>query len=292
LFKKQYSLKILKYPLLFSGITFLVTLSYSYLIVKNIKAHEKERFDDFVTQLNRNISFRMQTYINALTQTKSMFSASDNVSRKEFQRYVENLDFLKSYPGIQGIGYSKKIDAKDLNKHEREVRAEGFKDYKVWPEGDRSEYFTILYLEPFNWRNKRAFGFDMSTESIRKAAMEKARDTGLAAVTGKVTLVQETTEEMQSGFLIYIPFYKNHADLSSMELRRRNLSGFIYAPFRAHDLFEKIKFDLEKNVQIAFEIYVGDKSDQLIYQSQVKWLRETSFHSNRLDRNWPEHLEY
>ncbi len=40
-------------------------------------------------------------------------------------------------------------------------------------------------------RNLRAFGFDMYSEPVRRAAMEAARDTGAAALSGKVVLVQE-----------------------------------------------------------------------------------------------------
>jgi CHASE1-domain containing sensor protein len=224
-------LRLLKYPLLFSGITFLITIIYCYVIVKNIKAHEQERFNHFVTQVERNITFRMQTYINALVQTKSMFAASNEVTRSEFKRYVSSLDFLKNYPGIQGIGFAKKIEQRHLKEHIKKIQAEGFPQYKVWPDQDRPLYFSIVYLEPFDWRNQRAFGYDMFTEPVRRMAMEKAMETGLPAVSSKVTLVQETKSEEQPGFLIYVPVYLNAADISTIEMRRRNLLGFIYAPF-------------------------------------------------------------
>jgi two-component system cell cycle sensor histidine kinase/response regulator CckA len=50
---------------------------------------------------------------------------------------------------------------------------------------------SITHIEPFTGRNLRAFGFDMYSEPVRRAAMEAARDTGAAALSGKVVLVQE-----------------------------------------------------------------------------------------------------
>jgi CHASE1-domain containing sensor protein len=71
------------------------------------------------------------------------------------------------------------------------MRAAGFPDYEVKPPGPRDFYTSITHIQPFAGRNLRAFGYDMFSEPVRRAAMEAARDSGAAAATGKVTLVQE-----------------------------------------------------------------------------------------------------
>ncbi|MBF0428785.1 MAG: CHASE domain-containing protein [Magnetococcales bacterium] len=40
----------------------------------------------------------------------------------------------------------------------------------------------IIYLEPFKDRNLRAFGYDMLSEPVRRAAMGMARDSGAPSV--------------------------------------------------------------------------------------------------------------
>ena len=82
------------------------------------------------------------------------------------------------------------------------MRAAGFPDYRIYPEGVRDLYSSIVYLEPFSGRNLRAFGYDMYSEPVRRAAMERARDTGEAAISAMVTLVQETDINVQPGFLV------------------------------------------------------------------------------------------
>jgi len=56
----------------------------------------------------------------------------------------------------------------------------------------------------------------MFSEGIRRKAMIRARDTGLPALSGKVILKQETDTDIQNGFLLYIPVYKNNTSLSGL----------------------------------------------------------------------------
>jgi PAS domain S-box-containing protein len=216
------------------------------------------------------ITARMQTYINTLTQTKGFLVAAAPVTRTKFSNYVDGIDLLQFYPGIQGLGYAMRLRPDELPVHIAAVRREGFPGYQVWPQSRRQDYFPIVYLEPFEWRNQRAFGYDMFTEPTRREAMMAARDTGLPAMTGKVILVQETETDKQPGFLIYVPVYRAGLPVDSIAERRRALAGFVYSPFRAGDLFEgAFRFAEEVNRHIAFEVYDRDTTnpEALLYAS-------------------------
>jgi CHASE1-domain containing sensor protein len=162
----------------------------------------------------------------------------------------------KNYPGIQGIGFAKHIAAQQRDAHILEVRSEGFPDYQIKPTGDRDEYTSIIYLEPFDWRNRRAFGFDMFTAPVRREAMIMARDTGAPSISGKVTLVQETNQEVQNGFLMYLPVYQAAMPPATVEERRAELGGYIYAPFRMRDLMRGI-LGSDQFSSVRLEIYDG-----------------------------------
>lgn len=142
-----------------------LTLLAYFFTTKSIQEREELEFENISFQVNQSISSRMQTYVNALVQTRSMFYVTTEVDRSEFKDYVKNLNLLKLYPGIQGIGFTQRILKKDLKSHIATIRREGFSDYKVWPDFERAEYHSIVYLEPFDWRNKKAFGFDMFTSN-------------------------------------------------------------------------------------------------------------------------------
>ncbi|WGS23778.1 CHASE domain-containing protein [Bradyrhizobium sp. ISRA464] len=154
------------------------------------------------------------------------------------------------------MGFAKHIAAQQRNAHVLELRSEGFPDYQIKPAGDRDEYTSIIYLEPFDWRNRRAFGFDMFTEPVRREAMVTARDTGAPSISGKVTLVQETDQEAQNGFLMYLPVYQAAVSPATVEERRAGLVGYVYAPFRMRDLMRGI-LGSEQFSSLRLEIYDG-----------------------------------
>lgn len=214
-------------------------------------------------QITLKIQERLNAYALILRGGSSLFSVSDDITRQDWRTYVETLRADKSIQGIQGIGFSTLIPAEQLEQHIARVRQQGFPDYIVKPAGKRSVYSSIIYLEPFAGRNLRAFGYDMYSEPVRRAAMEQARDTGQAALSGKVQLVQETETDIQAGALIYVPIYRKQMPLDTVEQRRAALIGWSYSPYRMTDLMLGILGDWETQagMPIDMQIYDGMEID-------------------------------
>lgn len=231
----------------------------------------QDRFNFYVAEVVGDIENRMRAYEQILHGMAALFSASRDVSRDEFRTYVESLQLAKSYPGIQGIGFSLLVPAADKRRHVEDMRRQGFADYRLHPEGERDPYTSILYIEPFDWRNRRAFGYDMYAHPVRSEAMRRAWESGLTAISGKVTLVQETDQDVQPGFLMYEPIYRYRSRHGTLEERRANLRGWAYAPFRAKDLLQGIlrRHYGEKNAVLDLEIYDGAEltPQYLLYDS-------------------------
>jgi len=199
------------------------------------------------------IQQRLQVYEQVLRATRGLFAASDDVTRRDFHGFVDSLNLPQSYPGIQGIGFAAFVPAVQKQAHVAAVRREGFPDYAIKPPGQREVYTSILYLEPFAGSNLRAFGYDMYTDPKRRDAMQRARDTGDAAVSAKVTLVQETGVDIQSGFLMYLPVYRNGKPHETLTERRANLIGWVYAPFRMQDFM--VGLNGEQSGDLDIEIF-------------------------------------
>ena len=92
----------------------------------------------------------------------------------------------------------------------------------------------------------------MFSEVTRRAAMERARDTGDPALSGKVALVQDTEQTAkQAGTLLYLPIYRQGMQLDSVVGRRTALRGYVYVAFRMNELMAAVlsngfeKFDVE-----------------------------------------------
>ncbi|KAB2968346.1 CHASE domain-containing protein [Zoogloea sp.] len=227
----------------------------------------RDAFTLKTSEITLRIDERFKTYRQVLTGARALFHASREVSRDEWRTYVDALRLPASYPGIQGIGFAAYIKPSQLRAHEENIRAEGFRDYRVSPPGPRTEYSAIVFIEPFDWRNQRAFGYDMLAEPVRRQAMMKSLELGLPALSGKVRLVQETASAPQAGVLLYLPLFRRGVSLQTPALREKALLGWIYSPFRMGDL---ITGTLDNSgMPVRLRIYDGHETtpEALLYDS-------------------------
>lgn len=217
------------------------------------------------------IQQRLLVYEQVLRSTVGLFNASGEVGRQEFRAFVEALRLAENYPGIHGVGYAVLVEPDQLEQHIAQVRAEGYPDYRVWPEGEREVYSSIIYLEPFSGSNLRAFGYDMYSEPNRREAMEHARDSGTAAVTSKIKLVQLSKNEEQAGFLMYLPVYSEDMEQGTNAERRASLDGWVYAPFRMDDFMRGLQTEPASPLDI--EVYDGA---EIVQEAKMYDADETS----------------
>jgi len=251
-----------------------VSLAVTWLAWERVGAVEagllRADFDFQVRDVEQRITLRMSTNEQVLRGTAGLFAASVSVERSEFRAYVDSLHLEEHFPGIQGVGFSRLVPAAGLERHTRAVREEGFPGYVVTPPGRRDPYTAIVFLEPFSGRNPRAFGFDMFQEPVRRQAMERARDEGRAALSGKVKLVQETDSGVQPGALLYLPVYAGGVVPATQAERRARLFGWVYIPFRLHDLMAGTLG--ERAPELDTRLYDGDTSapEALLFESDLE----------------------
>ncbi|MCA1994262.1 MAG: CHASE domain-containing protein [Coleofasciculus sp. S288] len=243
-------------PYFVLGVTLLLTALATSYVAKTSEDKDRLRFQNAVQRTQDDIQTRLETYIALLRAGSGLFAASDQVSRDRFRAYVDRLELPQRYPGIRGMGFSQRVMAEEKDALVAELRRQGMENFRLQPEFPRAEYHAIIYLEPLDRRNEVAIGYDMFTEPVRRAAMERARDTGAPAASGSVTLIQEIDKHKQAGFLIYVPVYRDGLIPDTIPERRAALKGFVYSPFRADDLMKGI-FGTEKYPFVNFEIYDG-----------------------------------
>lgn len=243
----------LPYLILLLGLCF--TLLVYHYFSKLTYEQDQIRFERSVQEIQDQVNLRIATSITLLRAGTGLFAASDIVDPGEFERFVRQIELQKNYPGVQGIGFSLRFRAEEKAEVIAAMQRTGVTGFQVWPDNPpRSEYTSILYLQPATDRNKRAIGYDMSTEPVRRQAMETALDTGAPTASGGVKLVQEQgVQPQQSGFLIYAPVYRKNVSLSTASERRAALLGFVYSPYRIDDFLEPVM--KEKTQDVSFQVY-------------------------------------
>ena len=224
------------------------------------------------TQIKDDIRTRFAAYEQILRGARGLLHASEKVRREEWEDYYKSLDINESFDGIQGLGYSVFVEPENKEKFEKNIREKGFPDFRIHPETERDLYTSIIFLEPFDIRNQQAFGYDMWSQETRREAMEKALLSGEGTNSGRVTLVQEIDEDVQAGFLLYLPFYGlgiHPADLN-VEERKKQIKGFVYSPFRMNNLISGIIGN--RYPDIYFEIYDNDEitPETLMYKRPLE----------------------
>lgn len=222
--------------------------------------------DRNIVQAQTAIQDRLRTYEDILRAGTARLEAS-SMTRQDWRRFVGVFELEERYPGTQGIGYIEMVDGEQRAVHQERVRADGVLEYKVFPDGERAQLAPIVYLEPVNDKNIRALGYDLYSEVTRRAALDTARDTGETAITDIVNLIQEDVGSRQPGFLMFVPFYVSGQPLETVAQRRIAHRGYVYAPFRAHDLLSQIESADDKS-QFSFRVYAGNPTAQgLLYES-------------------------
>ncbi len=263
--KEQLTTRLLPWLVLAIGLA--VTYFLQHASLQAARQIQQDTFHSQTRQIVLRIAQRLETYEQVLRGLKGLYFASKSVERDEFKNYADNLQLADHFPGIQGIGYSLLIPAQEKDRHIAAVRKEGFPGYRIYPPGERDLYTSILYLEPFSGRNVRAFGYDMYSEPVRRAAMAQARDRDEPVMSGKVRLVQEIGQQVQAGSLIYLPVYRNGSPHATLAERRTNLVGWVYAPFRMNDLMQGILGEQTK--RLDYEIFDGKQAspETLMYDN-------------------------
>lgn len=244
-------------PLAVLVLSLVATTAAWHFTASHVNDTAAQRFNAETRQIEYRIKNRMSAYEQVLRGGVALFSASSQVTRRQWHRYVSALQINRYYPGIQGIGFSLRVRSAALTEHTRRIRAGGVPDYRVKPPGERAEYTSIIYLEPFDQRNRRAFGYDMFSQPVQRKAMKNARDSGEAALSGKVGLIHEISKGKQAGFFLYLPVYTTPTVPATLDARRERLFGYVYGSFRPAHLMQGV---LQKSISIvSFKIYDGQQ---------------------------------
>ena len=104
-----------------------------------------ERFAFEVQDARARIIGRMLEYEQVLRGGVALFDTlRREATRAEWQSYTGRLQIQTHFPGIQGIGYAKMLSPDAVAAHTASVRAEGFGDSTVTPDGARDHYSAVV----------------------------------------------------------------------------------------------------------------------------------------------------
>ncbi|WP_370031207.1 CHASE domain-containing protein [Qipengyuania mesophila] len=261
---------MIDYPRGIPVLIFVLVSAITVLSVFAIERGEKQRDAADVARkaqsMTSAIERRAYTSSAYLRAGAALLATQDEVTPDLFRRFVSELRLDANYRGAEGIGWAPIIPADEIEAFEARLGEGRVEKKQVTPslaEVPRDTLAPILYLQPDTVRNRRALGYDMYSEPVRRAAMDLAASDDRPTASGPVVLMQEGGGN-SAGFLIYMPVYEGLS-------RTRSLKGFVYSPFNASQFLasagELVSYDV-----VGARLIDGEAAPQSILAQSDGWV--------------------
>ena len=211
----------------------------------------------------------------SLLATKSLgwsLGAKGNVDSKSFEAFAAAC--LIERKELQALSWNPLVRGTERFSFEQSARQEGLNQFRITERnldgrfiaaGERGAYYPVFHIEPLRG-NEAAVGFDVGSDSVRLAALERARDTGEATVTEPIQLVQQ--EGGQAGFLVFVPVYREGMPKANVEERRAALEGFAVGVYQVGTVVAAALRGVEP---IGLSLALFDRSAPVERQSMYRW---------------------
>ncbi|WP_202423986.1 CHASE domain-containing protein [Duganella lactea] len=224
------------YLAFFVGICLTAWTCY-FVMEEQQKQQVRAGFQRDTEQVARDTQTRLQIYADSLQGMKGMYAINDRIDRRQFRRFVSELQIAKRYPGYQSLQFVRVVSEAELAAFVEGVKRDGYPDFHVHPASRRPLHYIIDYNEPMK-DNENAFGLDLSALPQHLKALELGRDTGEIVATERITLVQDATGE--PGFVARAPVYRGGMPVETTAQRREALFGFVAIVFRVNVLMREV----------------------------------------------------
>jgi signal transduction histidine kinase/ActR/RegA family two-component response regulator len=248
-----------------------LTVTAAYYVYATALTAERVRFNNLAFDARDQADHAVDRYLLALRGAVGLYAASNQISRQAFDAYTASLDLPNQFGGLRGLGFAARVTPSNRDQFLSLARRESGSQFHIWTGTDVTtapaegppdpvhpgpDRFAVRYVAPPLPVRRLTLGFDMASEPTRWAAMQQACDTAAAVATPTILLVRSSDSGRQPGFIIYVPIYGPDGVPNTVETRRKNVTGFVFASFRSEDLFQHLVND-NVSARLRMQVYEG-----------------------------------
>jgi len=220
------------------------------------RSEARAQFDRQADRLALETERRVNRAAYGLKGARGVYAASKSVERLGFRAYVAACELAREFPGAMGFGFIERVPRAELDGFQAAVRADDAPDFTIHTAGDAPELYVIRFFDPLE-RNPEAPGYDLGSEPVRRAAIERAVQSGEPLLTPRLDRGPDTLE--RAGFLYLVPVYRNGTKPRSASDREEALLGLVFAPLVLEDVLAGAMNAVEGNLEL--QIYDGSRLD-------------------------------
>ncbi len=229
----------------------------TWQVEKIAERSDRNHFLILTERLGNEVTRRVRQFDYGLRGARSLWPASDKVSRDEFRAMVKDRDLENEFRGSTGLGFIRRVARDQTETFLQETRADRAPDFTIRTSGDYPYLYVIEFLVPEEI-NRSAIGYDVASDPVRRIAAERAMVTGKSALTAPITLLQASSDG--AGFLVYYPIYEKNTYPQTEEERRKHLIGWTYMPIVASRILDNATDYIED--ELDFEVFHGTKKNK------------------------------
>ncbi len=278
-------------------VTLAMTLLAFYGAAHWERSEQQNRLQTDGDAMAKLISDRLITHREVLASLHHFIQAMPEFTFRQFEQFTGIT--LKDNHDIFALGFNDLVTLEQRPEYERKMSGlSPLGPFKITERDSlmrlvraapRPDYVAVRYIVPLA-DNQPAVGFDIHSEPIRRAAVNRARASNNMAVTAPIKLVQEKKERV--GVLEIMPVEKIPTTNGKVKPR---LLGFAVAVVKVDELIDiAIRDKVPAGLRIQVTDHRGAKDRDVLYSSSPReaappasspmttWNRELSMG----DRNW------
>lgn len=206
--------------------------------------------------------------LEVLYALRSLFDLGAPVTREAFEHMAR--PFLARHPLLRGLEWIPRVGRAERRAHEQRMRADGYAGYTIREQlssgelvtaGDREWYAPVAFVEPWVG-NRRALGFDLGSDRLRRKALERAAMTGKPSLSDPIKLVQGSPAA--TGVLAFLAVSGNVPEV--LDTGGGPLRGFVLAVIDVDKLLRRARFGHGSSALngIRFELVDEDVDGRLL----------------------------
>ena len=176
---RRYRRWLIHYPRAVPVVIFLLITAITALSVFAIERGERQREQALLNETAQVIASSLDRRVNTsgsyLIAGASLISTLDRVPAELFRRFATELRLDADYRGSVGIGWAPIVPRDQIGAFENLVAAETRSDFTITPLPSQESNFAVpvTFFEPMMDTNRRAIGYNMYSEDVRRAAMQR-----------------------------------------------------------------------------------------------------------------------
>ncbi len=177
------------------------------------RTEQHDRIDDYAKRVAQALDRRLLSHHEALSSLRRLIEVTPNTTFGQFEHFTKLA--LEDNPDIFALSFNPYLRLDERANFEAQMAiGTGLPTFRIKerdPEkrfvvaGTRPTYVPVELIAPLEG-NRTAIGYDILSEPIRRAAIERAKASGKPSATGPIRLVQEARSRV--GLLTLHPAYR------------------------------------------------------------------------------------